>query len=168
MKSTARITGHPIHPMLIPYPFALLTSATAFAIGARQSGRYELATTARHLSAAGLASALVAAAPGIVDYFGTVPKAGPSARQTARRHALINLSALACYATAYLTGHDRGRPSAANIALQIVGTGLLGVGGWLGGHLVYHHEIGVEPRVEVQPSLWGEDEERPRVRASGV
>ena len=35
MKSTAHLNGHPIHPMLIPYPFALLSSAVLFDVGAR-------------------------------------------------------------------------------------------------------------------------------------
>jgi uncharacterized membrane protein len=39
MKSTAHVNGHPIHPMLIPYPFALLSSALAFDTGARTAGR---------------------------------------------------------------------------------------------------------------------------------
>lgn len=34
MKSTVHINGHPIHPMLIPYPFALLSAATAFDVAA--------------------------------------------------------------------------------------------------------------------------------------
>jgi uncharacterized membrane protein len=30
MKSKAVLLGHPVHPMLIPFPFAFLTGAFAF------------------------------------------------------------------------------------------------------------------------------------------
>jgi uncharacterized membrane protein len=30
MKSKAVLFGHPLHPMLIPFPFAFLTGAVAF------------------------------------------------------------------------------------------------------------------------------------------
>src|SRR5215217_7607304 len=99
MKSTAHIKGHPIHPVLIPYPFALLTSGTVFEIVSQLSGRKEMSRTARHVSIAGLATALVAAIPGIVDYFGTVPRQG-RAHRTATTHALVNISALTCFAVA--------------------------------------------------------------------
>jgi uncharacterized membrane protein len=35
MKSTASITSHPIHPMLIPFPFAFLAGAWGFRVAAR-------------------------------------------------------------------------------------------------------------------------------------
>ena len=141
MKSTAQIAGHPIHPMLIPYPFALLTGAVAFDVGARL-GRAGWSRTAAHMTNAGLGSALVAAVPGIVDYFGSVPR-GTSTRRAALQHALCNVSALACFAAARaLRGPDQRLPGS-GLALSLLGTGLLSVGGWLGGELVYHDHVAV-------------------------
>src|SRR5690349_21151900 len=73
MKSTAQIADHPVHPMLIPFPFALLSSAAVFDLGSRMTGKSSWSQTAAHLRSAGLGTALVAAVPGIVDYFGSVP-----------------------------------------------------------------------------------------------
>jgi uncharacterized membrane protein len=122
MKSTAHVGGHPIHPMLIPYPFALLSTAALFDIAAAMTSRGAWSQTARHMTMAGLGTALVAAVPGIIDYFGTVPRR-TTAPRSATQHAVCNVSALACFA--------------------LLGTGLLGIGGWLGGQLVYHEHIGV-------------------------
>lgn len=143
MKSTAHLNGHPIHPMLIPYPFALLSGALAFDLGAAMTGRRALAQTAQHMTSAGLGTALVAAVPGIVDYFGTVPPHS-NARRSATVHALCNVSALVCFAFAASTRQDDGRLSGGGMTLELIGTGLLSAGGWLGGQLVYHERIGVD------------------------
>jgi uncharacterized membrane protein len=142
MKSTAHVKGHPIHPMLIPYPFALLSSAVVFDIGARTSRRSAWSATARHLTVAGLGSALVAAIPGVIDYFGSVPR-GTRARRYATAHALLNVSALACFAVAHRSRQDDGRLPAGGLTLAVIGTGLLSGGGWLGGELVYHQHVAV-------------------------
>jgi uncharacterized membrane protein len=142
MKSTARLAGHPIHPMLIPYPFALLTSAVAFDVGARLTGKRRWADTASQLVAAGLGTALVAAVPGIVDYFGSIPRR-PQTKRTATFHAISNLSALACFAAAEARRRSGSLP-AAGLSLSLLGTALLSLGGWLGGELVYRERVGVE------------------------
>jgi uncharacterized membrane protein len=152
MRSAARLFGHPIHPMLIPYPFAFLSGAVAFDLAAATRQNDELARTASHLRNAGIASALVAALPGFVDYLTRVPPGAPS--RTATTHMLANLSALGCFAAAAWTTGDR--PNGTSLALQVVGTGLLSLGGWLGGDLVYHHQVGVDP------------EELPGIQSTGM
>ena len=142
MKSTAHVNGHPVHPMLIPYPFALLSSSLAFDIGATVSGRASWSQTGRHLAAAGLGSAVVAAVPGIVDYFGSVP-ARTRARRDATIHALCNVSALACFVLSGSRREANGRLPRTGVAFGVIGTALLSLGGWLGGELVYHQHIGV-------------------------
>lgn len=142
MKSTAHINGHPIHPMLIPYPFALLSSALAFDTGARTAGRAGWAQTASHLANAGLGTALAAALPGIVDYFGTVPR-HTQARRSATQHAICNVSALLCFALARAQRREDASLPDRALALEGLGTGLLFLGGWLGGELVYHEHVAV-------------------------
>ena len=148
MKSTARVAGHPIHPMLIPYPFAFLTGAAAFDALAASRHDPELATTARHLGIAGLASAVVAALPGIIDYATVVPAGVPS--QTATKHMLSNVSALACFAAASQARLPGALPTRKALAFGLLGTALLGLGGWLGGKLSYHHQIGVDPEEQLE------------------
>lgn len=152
MKSAARIGGHPIHPMLIPYPFAFLSSAIAFdAVGLARNDE-QLGNTANLLTKVGIATALGAAVPGLIDYFMRVPSGKPKA--TATKHLISNVSALACFAAAAMTRGDRARPTNAVLALEAIGTAALSLGGWLGGSLSYHHQVGVVP--EEQPDEWRE------------
>jgi uncharacterized membrane protein len=142
MKSAASVAEHPIHPMLIPYPFAFLSGAAAFDVAAAARGNVRLADTAQHLRSAGIVMALAAAVPGLIDYLYAVP-AGRS-RQIATVHMLSNLGGVGLFAAA-ARGRREGRPSARTIGLEILGTTLLSLGGWLGGSLVYHHQVGVSP-----------------------
>jgi uncharacterized membrane protein len=142
MKSTAHVNGHPIHPMLIPYPFALLSSALAFDAGSRTAGRSEWARTASHLANAGLGTALAAALPGIVDYVGTVPR-HTQARRSATQHAICNVSALLCFTLARAQRREDASLPDRALALEGLGTGLLLLGGWLGGELVYREHVAV-------------------------
>ncbi len=141
MKSTANVAEHPIHPMLIPYPFAFLSGALGFRLAAAARGSASLEQTADHLRAAGIASAVVAAVPGIVDYFTVVPSGTP--KQKATVHALSNSGALVCFAAAAATSRGPGVNRGRTIGLETLGMALLSVGGWLGGSLSYHHHIGV-------------------------
>jgi uncharacterized membrane protein len=131
--------------MLIPYPFALLSAATAFEVGASLTSRSQWSQTARHMTTAGLGTAVVAALPGVVDYFGSVPPR-TSAHRTATQHALCNVSALACFGLAQSRRPDEGRLPAPVLLLMLAGTGFLALGGWLGGELVYRERIGVDGR----------------------
>jgi nitrite reductase/ring-hydroxylating ferredoxin subunit len=60
---------------------------------------------------------------------------------------LVNLTSVALFALAWwLRGAVSVMPEMAQLALQLAGTALLGVGGWLGGTLAYRNQIGVDHR----------------------
>src|SRR4030095_14774574 len=143
MKSTASIESHPIHPMLIPFPFAFLTGAWGFRVAAAFSENQDLKPVPRYLVPAGLAAGLLAAVPGIIDYLGSVPPQS-SAKERATKHALLNVTSLALFSLGWLAGEspDRYLP----LALQSVGVTTLSMAGWLGGTLVYRNQIGVDHR----------------------
>jgi nitrite reductase/ring-hydroxylating ferredoxin subunit/uncharacterized membrane protein len=146
MRSAAHFKSHPIHPMLIPFPFAYLFGSAAVNAWARATGRPQWYRTADHMSRLGIASALLAAVPGIVDYFFAVPPKS-SAKERATKHALANVSALALFTAARASRrHPDAAPHAAAVLAELAGAGLLGVGGWLGGTLVYRNQIGVDHR----------------------
>jgi uncharacterized membrane protein/nitrite reductase/ring-hydroxylating ferredoxin subunit len=146
MKSKAVALGHPIHPMLIPFPFAFLTGATVFDAAGWLRDVPPWWTTGGYLSVAGIATALLAAIPGLIDYLYTVPPAS-SAKARATRHLLANLSAVALFGAAWwLRGGAATRPDAIVLGLEVVGLGLLGAGGYMGGTLVTRNMIGVDHR----------------------
>lgn len=153
MKSTARLGEHPIHPMIIPYPFAFLSGAWGFRLAARSRGSETLEQTADHLRTAGLVSAVVAAVPGVIDYFGSVPP-GP-AKRTATVHAISNSSALVCFMAAALAARRGEETRDVVTRFESVGTALLCLGGWLGGQLSYHHHVGVVEEHEHRADIAG-------------
>src|SRR5687767_1923958 len=109
MRSRAQFKGHPIHPALIPFPFAFLTGAVVFdAIGVT-AGAPTLVTTAAWLQIAGIGAGLLAAVPGVVDYFYTVPPES-SGRARATRHGLGNVLALVLFALAWLSRDAQWEP----------------------------------------------------------
>ena len=73
MRSRVVVVGHPLHPMLIPFPFAFLTGAVAFDLAGWALESTAFWTTGAYLAAAGVATGLLAAVPGLVDYLTVVP-----------------------------------------------------------------------------------------------
>jgi nitrite reductase/ring-hydroxylating ferredoxin subunit/uncharacterized membrane protein len=143
MRSTAHFKGHPLHPALIPFPFALLVAAALFDLAASIFGPTTFAATARHLTVAGLVAGVIAAIPGIIDYRNSVPPRS-SGKRRARQHGLLNATALAAFALALAL---RGTVSQVLVtAIELLGAGLLAYSGWLGGVLVNRNLIGVDHR----------------------
>jgi uncharacterized membrane protein/nitrite reductase/ring-hydroxylating ferredoxin subunit len=146
MKSKAVLLGHPLHPMLIPFPFAFLTGALAFDAAGWLGDEPSWWTTGGHLQLAGIAAALVAAVPGLLDYFYTVPP-DSSAKTRASKHMMVNLTAVGLFAAAWWARDGAAaRPDLIVLALEVVGLGLLGAGGYMGGTLVTRNMIGVDHR----------------------
>ena len=146
MRSKASFKGHPIHPMLIPFPFAFLSGAVLFDLGSKLFGEPSLGRTGGHLAAAGIVTALLAAVPGFVDYFFTVPP-NSSAKGRATKHMLANLTAVGLFAAAWLLRQDApDAPSAAVLGLELAAFALLGMAGWMGGTLAYRNQIGIDHR----------------------
>jgi nitrite reductase/ring-hydroxylating ferredoxin subunit/uncharacterized membrane protein len=161
MKSKAVLLGHPVHPMLIPFPFAFLTGAVVFDLAGSVWGSPAWWITGGHLAAAGILAAVIAAIPGFIDYLYTVPpKSSGKARAT--RHMAANLSAVALFALAWwMRGESTARPGLAVLALEVLGMGILGFGGYLGGTLVTRNLIGVDHRY-AQAGKWRDETIEPR------
>jgi nitrite reductase/ring-hydroxylating ferredoxin subunit/uncharacterized membrane protein len=146
MRSAASVKGHPIHAMLIPFPIAFLVGGFLFDAGAWIWDGAGFGGTAGYLAAAGIVMAVVAAIPGAIDYFRTVPPRS-SGKQRATRHALANLGAVALVAVALLLrGGLDGAPTILTLVVWAAGLGLLSMGGWMGGTLVYRNQIGIDHR----------------------
>ena len=145
MRSYANVKAHPLHPALVPFPFAFLSGALLFDAAGVFSGRPALGLTGAHLTIAGLAAGLLAASPGALDYFYTVPPRS-SGKARATRHALGNVTALVLFAAAFALRGDDWSPTLATLGLELVATLVLGYAGWLGGTLVTRNLISVDHR----------------------
>jgi len=146
MRTRASVKGHAIHQMLIPFPLAFLVGAFLFDAAGVLWGRPALWATGSHLALAGVVAALVAAVPGVVDAFGSVPPRS-SGRQRVLKHGALNLAATLLFAGAWwLRGGAAVEPGAAVLVIEAVGVVLLTIGGWMGGTLVSRNQIGVDHR----------------------
>lgn len=145
MRSTAHVNDHPIHPMIIPFPFAYLFGSACIDAWASATNRSRWFRTASHLNALGIATALAAAIPGLIDYVFSVPPKS-SAKQRATNHMFANVSALGLFALARIGRRDDERPAPWAVAAELCGLGLISTGGYLGGTLVYRNQIGVDHR----------------------
>ena len=156
MRSRASIKGHPIHPALIPFAFAFLVGGFAFDAAGVVLDRPALWTSGAYLVLAGIGAALVAAIPGFIDYFFTVPP-NSSAKSRATKHMLLNLSAVAAFALAcVLRGNAEAKPELLQLVVEAAGAALLSVGGWMGGTLAFRNQIGVDHRY-ARAGRWSEE-----------
>ena len=147
MQTPARVFGHPIHPMLVPFPFALWTfSFIADLIYYFGSHNYVWVNVAFYTLFGGIIGAVLAAAAGLVDYLSIRDR---KASSIAAWHARINVVALLVFgASLYLRTDNGGRVVNGSmtipVLLSLLGVLLIGVSGWLGGELVFKHHIGVQ------------------------
>ncbi|WMJ73968.1 DUF2231 domain-containing protein [Cytophagaceae bacterium ABcell3] len=146
MRSKANFKTHPIHPMLVVFPLGLLFTAFIFDLLAVLSGNSTFWQTGSHLNIAGIIGGLLAAVPGIIDYYYTIPP-DSSAKTRGTNHARVNTSAILIFVLVYiLRGELGGITPFIILGLEVVALGLLTVGGWMGGTLVYRNQIGVDHR----------------------
>jgi nitrite reductase/ring-hydroxylating ferredoxin subunit/uncharacterized membrane protein len=145
MRSAAHFRGHPIHPMLIPFPFAFLTGAFVFDLAGRVTGHPTWWSTGRHLAIVGIAAALLAAVPGFIDYLRTVPPKS-SGKRRATIHMLLNLTVVTVFIVATWLRSGSVAPETPVLVLEGMALAMLFIGGWLGGVLVSRNQISVDHR----------------------
>ena len=143
MESRAKLFGHPVHPMLIPFPLGLLGMAVIFDLLALVAGQAALGQAARPMIAAGIITGLLAAIFGAIDW-AAIPD-GTRAKRIATLHGAGNVVLVALFAVVWWLRRDQPGPATGlPLALEVIG--LLGalVTGWLGGELVDRLGVGID------------------------
>lgn len=147
MYSKAKILGHPIHPMLVGFPVAFYTGTlVAFIVYATTMNVFWF-----HLAGivnwAGVATAAVAAVPGLIDWATGIPRSS-AAKKTGLIHMALNVASLVLFFISAVTASnhwDDVLPSVdGHIALSALGVILLLPAGFLGWSLVQDHHVGVK------------------------
>jgi uncharacterized membrane protein len=145
-RSTAQIAGHPLHPMLIPFPIVCFVGAFFTDVVYARTLDAGWATASNWLLGLGLLTAVLAAAAGLTDYFGDdrIRRLGD-----ALKHMLANVAAVVIELLNLVL--RIGNPDFINstgVYLSGAVVLILLYSGWKGGDLVYKHRIGVhEPGV---------------------
>ena len=98
-------------------------------------------TVAIYCIAAGIVGALAAAVPGLIDYF-SIDEA--AMKRIANLHLAVNLGAVVVFAINLWLRFRLPAESYLPLAMSIVGVVALGVGGWLGGEMVFVKGMAVE------------------------
>jgi nitrite reductase/ring-hydroxylating ferredoxin subunit/uncharacterized membrane protein len=137
--------GHPLHPLLVTVPIGSWLGASWVDFTTGPSGR----KAASRLVGLGILAAGPTALAGASDWLDTME----GERRVGFVHALGNDVALGLYIASWLS-RRRGR-HARGKALALAGAGMLGVSGWLGGHLSYALGVGVDTTAfQTAPSDW--------------
>jgi uncharacterized membrane protein len=142
VPSRAAIAGHPIHPMLIPFPVALLSLVPVTDIVYAATESLFWATASYYLLWAGLISAGLAAVFGLIDFFG-VPRV--RSVRAGWAHMLLNVAVVALSVVNLLLriGDTVALIVPSGLILSLVAAGLLIASGWYGADLVYRHKVGI-------------------------
>jgi len=141
-RSTASISGHPVHPALVPIPIGLLTAAAASDLAHLVTGDRFFARASRWLLAGGFAGGVTAAVPGLIDFATIRAARGP----VGIAHAGGNATILGVTAASLLLRRESAdRVPLGAMVLSLLAAVLLAGTGWLGGELVVRKRIGVVP-----------------------
>jgi len=139
------LPGHPIHPPLTDATIGAYTVATAFVVlGGLGVSEANMATAWWLALVVGLVVTVPTALAGLLDWL-TIPRGGQQ-WSTATLHLAAMVSATVVFLLAAIVGHggyaDR-QVTGAGLVLTLVGFGVLTVGGWLGGTIVFVHGMRV-------------------------
>jgi uncharacterized membrane protein len=141
-RSTASIAGHPIHPMLIPFPIAFFVTTLVCDVVFWRNGSAAFATAATWLLGAGIVMALLSAVIGLIDVFGDnrIFNLTDAWWHAGGNVAIVLIEAVNWYMR-YSGGSAAIVPTGLVLSLIAV-CGLLFTG-WKGWEMVYRHRVGV-------------------------
>jgi len=141
-RSTASIAGHPIHPMLIPFPIAFFIAAFVCDLVFWGTGDPGWVTATLWLLGAGVIMAALAAAAGLADLLGDARIRNlTDAWLHAGGNVLVVLIELYNWYTRYEYGAAAVLPN--GLILSLIVVLILLFTAWKGGEMVFRHRIGV-------------------------
>ncbi|HJQ27002.1 MAG TPA: Rieske 2Fe-2S domain-containing protein [Blastocatellia bacterium] len=133
--------GHPLHSVLTDVPIGAWTVALVFDAMDEISGHEAFGRAADASVAVGVAGAVASAVTGLTDWH----KTDGRARRIGIAHGLMNATALTCYAASLaLRRRDNRRVGR---GLSLLGYAISSAAAYLGGHLVYGEQVGVDHTV---------------------
>jgi uncharacterized membrane protein len=136
------LAGHPLHPMLIVAPAALIPFGFILDALHRASDDDDYANAAYYSLTGGLIGGVAAGVAGAMDYLTIEPQT--DVKRTANVHALLNGGALALTAANVAMRRKGYRHTGGSLALSaLAAVGVL-VSGWFGGRMVYEQGMRVK------------------------
>jgi uncharacterized membrane protein len=152
-RSTAQIAGHPIHPMLIPFPVAFLVATFACDLAFWRTGNGSWAIGSMWLLGAALVMAALAALAGLTDFLGEQRIRNIT---DAWLHMIGNVIAVLLSLVNFYLRHAKGAETGVfpwGFWISLIVVLLLMFNGWKGWDLVYKHRVGI---IDAPRALSGE------------
>jgi uncharacterized membrane protein len=156
-RSTASIAGHPIHPMLIPFPIAFFVATFVCDVVFWQTSNTMWATAAIWLLGAGIVMAALAALAGLTDVLGEPRiRALNDVWWHAGGNVVVVLIELYNWWIRYTAGTSAVVPE--GLVLSLIVVCILVFTGWKGWEMVYRARVGVAD----EPGGAGQSQQTPR------
>jgi nitrite reductase/ring-hydroxylating ferredoxin subunit/uncharacterized membrane protein len=137
--------GHPLHPALITIPLGSWTAVAVLDALEEVSGNRAFGRGADAAIGLGIIGALGSAITGLTDWRATDGRA----RRIGLTHGLLNTGALALYTTSLVLRRLRSRRAGRGVAM--LGYLVANAAGYLGGHLVFGEQVGVDHTAVQRP-----------------
>lgn len=130
--------GHPLHPVLTDVPIGAWSVAAVLDALDELSGQEAFGRGADAAIGVGVVGALGAALTGLTDWRHTDGRA----RRIGLLHGLLNTGALALYTTSLILRRGQARKAGRGVAM--LGYLVANASAYLGGHLVFGEQVGVD------------------------
>jgi len=147
-RSTASIAGHPIHPMLIPFPIAFFVAAFVCDLVYWRTSVVAWSTASLWLIGFGLIMGALAAVMGLIDTLGE-----PRIRELKDVwwHAGGNVVVVLLELYSWSIRYSQGAPATVprGLVISLIVTGILLFTGWKGWNMVYRHRVGVSEAPDI-------------------
>jgi uncharacterized membrane protein len=147
------LPGHPLHPPLTDATIGIYTASFIFAVLSALDLAAEEMTKGWWLTLIfGLIVSAATAATGLIDWLTITWRI--ELWWTATWHMLAMVTATIFFGLAAIFGHDdyvNGDMTGGSFVLTLIGFGMLTLGGWLGGTIVFVHGMRVLNLVEEPP-----------------
>jgi uncharacterized membrane protein len=137
------LAGHPLHPILIPAPTALLPASLVLDLMYLMTRKKSYADAAYYNMVGGFFGGLAAGVAGAIDYFSIPTKT--RTKNVANIHASLNLAIFGLYSANLLLRRGKKVPTGnLPLILSAIGSAGIFVSAWYGGEMVYKHGVRVK------------------------
>jgi uncharacterized membrane protein len=142
VPSTVHVLKHPLHPLIVTFPIAFLTSVLLTDILYWFTSNPFWADGSFWLLVGGLVTGLVAAATGMSDFLriGRVREHSAGWAHMVGNIAALTLTAISLWLR---VGNHAGAVLPFGIVISLFVASLLGITGWYGAELIYRHKVAV-------------------------
>jgi uncharacterized membrane protein len=161
IEATAKLGGHPIHPMIVPFPITLLFVTFVCDLIFWWTGDGFWPTAAFWALGGAIVTAIAAAIAGFTDFAGNERI---RAMSSAWMHMAGNAVALVLAIANFWIRYDGDAAAAVlpwGLALSTIIVLILVYTAWLGGELVYRYRVGIQPAVEASAARYEPARGRP-------